>query len=112
MAKRYDIDTDTLTPQQILEEFYETLSLEDKEKFSMSRVRDIIESPFLCMKKDLKADKLYVYRLQFFGTFYTTVNKAKSYLSSTEKNFKKGSVTERRFNEIKKMLDEFIKRKS
>lgn len=79
---------------------------------SLSELKEIVESPFASMKEDLKKDNLYIYRFQNFGTFYCSVKRAKYYLNSVENNVKSGKVSEERGEEIKKMLDEFIERKS
>jgi len=119
------IDT-RLVPSEVVERFMAHIEKDHKElaeilrengSFSSHGVSEIIETPFEDLRKDLDENKLYVHRRKFLGTFYSTVNKAKAHLNRMEKHRAlseeglRKPVPDKKFNEIKNMLNDFITRK-
>ena len=106
-GKLYNKGTDITEKDVLMKKLKERFS-----DFSVSQLKEIVDAPFSAMKKDLKKDKLYIYRFENFGTFYCNIGRAEFYINSVKNNVKKGSITEERGKEIITMLEDFIKRKS
>lgn len=85
--------------------------LQKTKDFSLKSIKDIVYTPFDCIRQDLDKNIINVHRRLYLGTFYCSVKKAKYFLRSLEKTYEKGNVEEKRYHEVKKMLKEFIKRK-
>jgi len=83
----------------------------EEKVFNFSNMKEITYSPFRAFREDLDSGRLAVHRRTFLGTFYCTVKKAKWFLRNLERTYEKGNVTEKRYNEVKTMLTEYIKRK-
>lgn len=114
------IDT-RITPSEVIDKFMDHLEkenpelvekLENHEAFTSSGVSKIIETPFEDLREDLDKNLLYIHRRKGFGTFYFTINKAKSYLKRIEKHFNEGRIGEEKYESIKNMLNDFVTRKS
>ena len=100
---------DVITHEEMVNKLLEK---EECNGLSFFEVRDIVDTFFSCLKEDLRNNKLYIYRSENLGTFYINLKRAKSCLKATERNVEKGKITKERGEEIKKMLNEFIDRKS
>jgi hypothetical protein len=107
MENRFKSNFRAVSNSDIIKRFTETL-----DDASYEDIRAIVESPFKALKEDLRNDKLYVHRFENWGTYYCSIDRAKTMLKSIERNVASGSITEERYNELKIMLNDFIKRKS
>lgn len=105
--KLYNIKTDFIEKDVLFKKLKEEFS-----EFSFSQLKEVTDAPFSAMKEDLKKDKLFIYRFENLGTFYCNVGRAKYYLNSVKENVEKGSLNQKRGEELISMLEDFIKRKS
>lgn len=83
-----------------------------EEDLSLEQIKEIVDSPFDSLKRDLKKNQLFIYRFENFGTFYCNVGRAKHFLESVKNNVKRGAINKERGQEMISMLEDFIKRKS
>ena len=113
MVKRSKINTSLLKLDETAQEFLDSFT--DKELLdngiTKKQIEKVISFPFSYYKNELKKDNLYIYRLENFGTFYTTVKKMKSSLVDVKKKNKEGKVNDDRCQEIETMIESFLKRK-
>jgi len=101
-----------LDTKDIVERFYEHhKDFFLRNNLTKNHVYLIVTSPFSFLKYNLKNNRIYVQRHKYFGTFHTSVKRAKYALKDVEKKYNKGSISERKYLEVKEMINEFLSRK-
>lgn len=114
MANRYSkIDAEDLVKDfmQSLEGTELKKRAEEEGVFNFKKIKEIVYTPFRALREDLDNGRLAVHRRLYFGTFYCTVKKAKYFLKVAKNGYDKGNMTEKRFKEVTRILNDFIKRK-
>ena len=99
-----------IKPDELYQMFQEHLQARGKE-MTIQEIREVVSQPFLSLRKDMENDELYVYRFRYFGTFYVSLNYAKSSIVNLAKGFKNLNIDSHNYFRIKKMLEEYINRK-
>jgi len=102
-----DISVDEMI-NKFIEEHSEEPVLQELNK---RKIKECVEAPFSFLRENLKNNKLFVQRHAYLCTFYTTTKRAKSALKDVEKKHKQGKVGEKKYKEVKNMLEDFLKRK-
>lgn len=96
-----------ISNEDLLEEYYQQV----KSKYpglTKEQLKDICSGPWESFKEEMKSGNLKEVRFKYFGVFKVYEGRAKNLLSAIEAKFKKGLVTEKRYNRIKTMIHNFL----
>ena len=89
----------------LIESFYK--KEKDNLNISLEECNLICSAPFKFIKEMLNKGKLRNIRFQYFGVFRLSTSRLKHTLDSLERDYKKGTISEERYLERKKILEKY-----
>ena len=91
---------------RLIEEFYEEQKLVYPD-ITIAEFNIICNSPFKFVKYIINKGILKNIRLQYFGVFEVIPSRVKYSLKTLEENFKKGTISEKRYTDRKEVLERY-----
>lgn len=93
------------TTQTNVEEYFEIVK--DKYDIDLEHFKIICTSPFKFLKEIMSSGVLKNIRFQYLGNFEVSSGRVKYSKKSLQENFDKGLISERRYKERMKVLDNY-----